>query len=118
MINTSTMRPDDQAEENKLLSTIIDGEDSMNDSGHGSTTSSVHTVSTSKAKEKPEASSSSRTMTELAGDIIWKSLIVVLLSLIGAAAGFAFLYGLITRDQLVTEKVRRHTCSLPACSAQ
>ncbi|CAB9512390.1 Receptor-type guanylate cyclase gcy [Seminavis robusta] len=39
-----------------------------------------------------------------AGDIIWKSLMVLLLSLIGLAAGFAFIYGLVARDLVVTDK--------------
>ena len=40
------------------------------------------------------------------GDLVWKILMVVLLGLIGAAAGFAYIYGLLSRDEKVTNKVR------------
>ena len=39
------------------------------------------------------------------GDLVWKALMVLLLGLIGAAAGFAYIYGLVSRDEKVTAKV-------------
>jgi len=73
--------------------------------------SSARAAGASKKDKEPSASTSTKSFSEKAGDMIWRLLIVVLLSLIGSAAGFAFLYGLLTRDTLVTEKVRgRNVC--------
>lgn len=46
---------------------------------------------------------------DYAGDIIWKTLLVALLSLIGLSSGFAFIFGLLSRDETVRDKVSMAT---------
>ena len=87
-------------------SLMIQG-DRFYDETPSSRSGSRHSRRSTKSKRQEERRKKRQGIYGSEGDLLFKGLVVSLLVMIGTAAGFVFLFGLIQGDLETTEKVRR-----------